>query len=97
MPNLLDEELVPFAEGIRSLPGRPHVSTGYRYLFRGCHGIRLETIVVFGRRFTSRQALRRFVAATTAAANGEALPKTSPTHQGPDDERIKHELDAAGL
>jgi len=68
MANLLDEDLIPFALGIRSLPGRPHISTGYRFISKGSHGVMLETIVVGGRRFTTRQALRRFVANVTAAA-----------------------------
>ena len=96
MPNLLDEDLLPFAQGVRSLPGRPSVSAGYRYIGRGCRGVHLETIVVGGRRFTSRQALRRFVAGTTAAANGPSLPKPMATHDS-DDDRLTRELDAAGL
>ena len=71
--NLMDEALISFAAGVRSLPGRPAISTGYRYALRGFRGIRLETIVVGGRRFTSREALRRFVAATTCAANDMLL------------------------
>src|SRR5258706_505036 len=45
MPNLLDEDLLPFLEGLRTLPGRPHVSTGYRYAFKGIRGVKLETIM----------------------------------------------------
>jgi hypothetical protein len=79
MEDLLSEDVIPFAAAIRSLPGRPHLSTGYRYISqRGCRGVRLESIVVGGRRFTNRQALRRFVEATTAAADRRDRPARPP-------------------
>ena len=99
MSNLLDENLVPFAAGIRSLPGRPSVSTGYRFALRGIKGIRLESIVVGGRRFTSREALRRFVAGTTQAAEPRSC-QPSPTADLPvtdETERLDRELDKKGL
>lgn len=65
MPDLLQEELLPFALAIRSLPGTPHVSTGYRYAMQGIRGVVLETVKVGGKRFTSRQAIMRFIAALT--------------------------------
>jgi hypothetical protein len=56
------------------LPGRTarglHVGTIYRWMLRGIRGIRLETVLVGGIRYTSREALERFIAATTAAADG---------------------------
>jgi len=55
---LLDEDLMPFAKAIRSLPGRPHISTGYRFISsRGCRGVVLETILVGGRRYRSEPKL----------------------------------------
>jgi hypothetical protein len=64
MFDLFEEDLISLAEAGRALPGRPHVSTLWRWV---THGIgpertRLETVSVGGRRYTSRQALRRFVA-----------------------------------
>jgi hypothetical protein len=38
----------------------------------------LESIVCAGRRYTSVEAIERFVAATTAAANGERPPIRTP-------------------
>src|SRR4051794_29260548 len=97
MPNLLDEDLMPFAAGVRSLPGRPHLSTGYRYALRGFHGVILETMMCGGRRYTSRQALRRFVDAVTAAANRRPQ---SPIPTRPSelvDDRVERDLDSAGI
>jgi hypothetical protein len=96
MRNLLEEDLLPFAAAIRSLPGRPHLSSGYRFISqRGCRGVRLESIVVGGRRFTSRQALRRFVEATTAAADRSQPLTAAATQQ--DAKQVESDLDAAGL
>jgi hypothetical protein len=39
---------------------RLHPATLYRWATEGCRGIRLETIRIGGRRFTSTQALIRF-------------------------------------
>jgi hypothetical protein len=94
---LFDEDLVPFAVGIRSLPGRPHISTGYRFITKGSRGILLETILVGGRRYTSRQALRRFVTAVTNAANRAPSCAESRQHADPDPASIEADLDDAGL
>jgi hypothetical protein len=55
-----------------------HVSTLWRWSLRGVKGIRLETVMIGGIRYTSREALERFVARTTAAADG-----TTPTIRTP--------------
>jgi hypothetical protein len=74
MIDIQSETLLTFAEAVHTLPGRPHLSTLHRWRLRGVRGIRLETCLIGGRRFTSREALERFSAATTAAANGEPPP-----------------------
>jgi hypothetical protein len=57
------------------LPGRPHISTIWRWAFKGIRGIKLKTVVAGGRRYTDLESLQSFVAATTAAANGESPPR----------------------
>jgi len=52
------------------LPGQPHLSTLWRWYRRGVRGVRLETVVVGGRRFTSRAAIERFIERTTVARDG---------------------------
>jgi hypothetical protein len=75
------ETLLTFSEAAAILPGRPHVSTFHRWRLRGVHGIKLSTYLVGGRRYTTRRDLEVFVAATTAAAEGEAPPaRTSRQH-----------------
>jgi hypothetical protein len=75
------ERLIEFAEAAKVLPERcrPHPSTWWRWGRRGCRGVKLET-VTFGRhRLTSVEAVHRFMAAVTAAADHSAAPiKNAP-------------------
>jgi hypothetical protein len=68
------ESLVPFNAAPKIIPGRPHISTLHRWRLRGCRGVRLETCLVGGRRYTSEEAIARFIAATSAAAEGSPPP-----------------------
>ena len=68
--DLSQEHLVTLTEASRIIPGSPHFSTLWRWYQRGIRGTRLETVIVGGRRFTSREAIKRFIARTTAARDG---------------------------
>ena len=86
--DLMTEELLAFAEATKVVPGHPHVSTLHRWRLRGIHGKKLETCLIGGRRYTSREALERFSVAVTAAAAGEVRraarpPVASETFSGP--------------
>ena len=71
------ENMISLVEAARSLPGRPHASSLYRWCRKGVRGVKLQTWLVGGRRYTTIAALEQFIAATTAAADGEpALPRT---------------------
>jgi hypothetical protein len=50
------------------------VSTLWRWRTRGVNGIRLETFKVGKKRFTSLEAIARFIEKTTAAADGAPTP-----------------------
>ena len=52
-------------------------STVFRWLTSGSHGVRLDGVRVGGQWYTSVEAVRRFIAATTATATSE--PSDSPT------------------
>jgi hypothetical protein len=72
------EKLFPLAKAGQHVPGGPvHVSTLHRWRLRGCRGVRLETVTVGGRRLTSREAILRFIQATTQAADGSGCPLPS--------------------
>jgi hypothetical protein len=69
MADLLDESLVSLSEATHYVPGRPHVSTVWRWTTRGLRGVKLETIHAGGKRFTSLEAIRRFLVATQTVAS----------------------------
>ena len=56
------------SEVANHVPGRPHPSTIWRWHRQGVHGIRLETVLVGGTRYSSVEAVQRFIERTTAAA-----------------------------
>lgn len=60
-----NETLIPFQQARNEFPGRKRVgnATLHRWRLRGVRGVKLETLVVGGQRFTSREAIRRFVEA----------------------------------
>lgn len=92
------ETLVPVAKIPSHVPGRPHSATCWRWIQRGCRGVKLETVLVGGRRFTSTLALQTFVERTTAAADGTSPDITStPAAARKRHERACHELDEAGF
>ena len=70
--DLSQEHLVTLTEAGRIIPGSPHFSTLWRWYQRGIRGARLETVIVGGRRFTSHEAIARFIARTTAARDGHS-------------------------
>lgn len=58
------EDLIPFTRAAREFPGRSVcIQTLHRWrLPPGVRGAILETIVIGGQRYTSRQAIARFIA-----------------------------------
>ena len=78
--DLTAETVVPINQAPKHYPyGRPNLSTVYRHFGRGCRGARLETFVAGGRRYTSIQAIARFIERTTANSPGASLPPSRPT------------------
>jgi hypothetical protein len=61
MIDLKTEDCILLSRAGPVVPGRPSVPTLFRWALKGCRGIKLETIMVGGRRFTSTQAIQRFV------------------------------------
>jgi hypothetical protein len=69
-----NEHLLSMTAAAKLLPGRPAVETLWRWRTSGCRGHRLETILFGGRRFTSREAITRFL----RAINGEPIRSETP-------------------
>ena len=91
------ETLLSFSQATKGLPGRPHLSTLHRWRLRGIRGVRLETCMVGGRRYTSREALQRFSDAITAAATGERAPCRTSRQRRRDIDAVERDLNEAGL
>ena len=60
MISIHSETLVPLSEAAAHVPQAPHASTVQRWFLRGVRGVRLETVLIGGKRFTSVEALDRF-------------------------------------
>ena len=55
------ETLLTIKQARNEFPSRPSVPTLWRWMLKGIRGKVLESIRVGGRRFTSREACRRFM------------------------------------
>ena len=87
------ETLIPFGKAPGHIPGRPHVSTLHRWRMRGVRGRKLESVVCGGRRFTSIQAIHRFMQTDDPVEGTEFSDRGL---EGRADE-VEHELDRLGL
>jgi hypothetical protein len=97
MPIDLSEKLLDLTAAAQILPGRPNVSTLWRWSARGVRGVKLETCVVGGKRFTSHEALARFAARCSAAADGTPVPVRTSRQRAAAQRAAERELDEAGL
>ena len=97
MVDISSETILSLAEAARSQPTRPNLSTVWRWVQRGVRGVRLETAMIGGRRVTSVQALSRFHAAVTSAADGSPRPTRTSRQRQRDIERAEAELAKAGI
>ena len=71
--------------------GRINAATAFRWVQRGIRGVKLESLLIGGQRYTTEEALQRFFVAATAAAGGLSQPVRSPRNR----ERATRRADAA--
>lgn len=88
------ENLISLREAARLFPRPPSLATLWRWVYRGVRGIRLDSVVCGGRRYTSAEAVQRFLVATNGAISPGGL-------QSPDRNaavrRAEDELTAEGI
>ena len=67
------ETLIPFNAAREAFPGgkRLALQTLHRWRLHGVRGTKLETILIGGSRFTSAEAIQRFIAAQNPAESPE--------------------------
>ena len=95
--NIEHETLLRLSEAAKRVPGRGggglHAATIYRWVANGVGGVRLESILIGGCRYTSVEALGRFIKRCNAS-NPNAV--TTPSRQRRV-ETAERELEAAGI
>ena len=79
---LITETLIDFAATAREFPGRAVcIQTLHRYRLNGVRGVKLESCLIGGRRFTSREAVARFIAAQNASESPPAISQQQRAKQ----------------
>lgn len=94
MINHESEELIPFEGCGQLIPGRPSRCTMFRWAFKGVRGVKLETLVCGHKRFTSKEAIARFVAAQNAPET--PAPTITPSQRRRQAETANRLLQEAG-
>ena len=92
------ERCIPIGEAPKNIPGRPSLASVYRWMTDGVRGgVRLESLVVGGQRFTSIEAIGRFIARTTRNSPGAPVPRPTSRQREAAIRRAERELERAGI
>jgi len=92
------ETLVPINAAPMHVPTRPHVATVWRWIQRGVRGVKLDTVLIGGKRYTSTEAIARFIGGTTAASDPtptSTTPSRSKAREA-EIERAEREFETVG-
>ncbi len=98
MVNVANESLLTLAQARSEFPGRERqgLATLHRWRLKGVRGVRLETILIGGLRYTSREAIERFIT-TQNAADAPVLPGITATQRRRQAEAAQRALQDAGI
>ena len=90
------ETLRPFQSAGSHIPGNRsvHISSLHRWRLRGVRGVKLETVLVGGTRYTSDEAISRFIAAQNA---DQSVPSITPHQRQRQSEAARKELEKLGI
>ena len=89
------EDLIPFELAGNDIPGHPSRCTLFRWAFKGVRGSTLETLLIGNKRFTSREAVGRFIAAQNA--DQQPAPQITPSQRRRQSEAARKELEKIGI
>ena len=100
MIDINTEELLTFATAAERLPSgksnkRVHISTIHRWAARPIQGAKLESLRIGGVRYTSVEALARFIEACNQDSTGPVTRTT--TRRQRDHDKATRELTEAGI
>ena len=92
------ETLLTFEDSRTAFPGdrRLSLATLHRWRLNGVRGVRLETLLIGGLRYTSREAIERFIAAQNAD-DAPATPVITSAQRRRQSEAARTELERMGL
>jgi hypothetical protein len=76
-PGLLDESLLSLAAACKEFPMKCSRSTLERWVRRGSRGTILETVLIGGKRYTSRESIDRFIHGQLQVEAEHSAPKRS--------------------
>ncbi len=96
MIDLFRETIIPLKAARQHL-GNPHKATVGRWASTGSKGVVLETILIGTRRYTSEEAIDRFVARRNAVSDGRPTPTQSPRRRRQQIERAETHLAKLGI
>lgn len=71
--DLLDEQALTLNEAAKIT--RSSLASVWRWCLKGVRGVELESYVIGARRYTTREAVERFISRTTAVATGTPPPE----------------------
>ena len=103
MIDVANENLVPLGQVPTIVPSshpgkRLNIATVWRWATHGVRGVQLESILIGGARYTSREAVARFVDALNGTRDGApAAPVPTPARRQRQRERAARVCDAAGI
>lgn len=90
-----DEELIPIATAAQLFPGKPVcIQTMHRWRLNGVRGVKLETLLIGGLRYTSKEAIERFIHAQNQDGS---WPTTSPQQRARQAEAAREKLAQMGI
>jgi hypothetical protein len=101
MNGLKGEKLVTLKQATAYFPGRSgdgaSVASTWRWILKGLRGVKLESTKILGTRYTSVEAIDRFIAATSVDSGPQQeAPRTQRRRQR-DIAAAARQLDAAGV
>lgn len=76
------EDLISLREAAESIPTKPAPSTLQRWRLYGVRGRKLETVLIGGLRYTSKQAVTRFLSQPETAIASPKVQKGGRHHAG---------------
>lgn len=95
--NPTTESLLTVTQASQQIPGRPHVATVWRWILKGLNGIKLGSVKVGGRRYTSAEAIESFIADSNAGNSSIDSSNHDSTRREQSIARAESELARDGI